>query len=130
MSRGTPVNYSYPKPQKWVDCLLSKRNASYWVQQLCHYHIWEFMAALSMTVWQTSSPIHTHREEWVTQTLTLVLTTLVTPASASSFSLKYRKIPKISRSMYKPPKPVTQKPSVNRPSKYKRPRGLYLENYP
>ena len=36
----------------------------------------------------------------------------------------YRKIPKISPSMYKPPKPVTQKPSVKSP-----PRGSYLENY-
>ena len=31
--------------------------------------------------------------------------------------------------MYKPPKPVTQKnPLLNRPSKYKPPGGLYLEN--
>ena len=36
----------------------------------------------------------------------------------------YRKIPKISPSTYKPPKPVTQKPSVKSP-----PRGSYLENY-
>jgi len=32
--------------------------------------------------------------------------------------------------MYKPPKPVTQKnPPLNRPSKYKPPGGLFLENY-
>ena len=45
----------------------------------------------------------------------------------------YRKIPKISPSKYKPPKPVTQKtPPLNCPSKYKPPPGggLYLENCP
>ena len=35
---------------------------------------------------------------------------------------KYRKIPKISPSKYEPPKLT-----LNRPSKYKTPRGLYLE---
>ena len=44
----------------------------------------------------------------------------------------YRKIPEISPSKYKPPKPVTQKnPPLNRPSKYSPPPppggGLYLE---
>ena len=43
----------------------------------------------------------------------------------------YRKIPKISPSKYKLPKPVTQKnPPLNRSSKYKPPRGLHLENCP
>ena len=42
----------------------------------------------------------------------------------------YRKISKISPSKYKPPKPVTQKPSVKSPLKYKPPGGLYLENCP
>ena len=46
--------------------------------------------------------------------------------------LNYRKIPKISPSMYKPPELTTQKPLLNRPSKYKHPPppgggGLYLE---
>ena len=42
--------------------------------------------------------------------------------------LKYRKIAKISPSMYKPSKIVTQKnPPLNRLSKYKPPGGLYLE---
>ena len=40
----------------------------------------------------------------------------------------------MSPSKYKPPKPVTQKaaqkPPLNRPSKYKLPGGLYLENCP
>ena len=47
---------------------------------------------------------------------------------------KYRKIPKISSSMYKPPKPVTQKtlrsiapPNISPPPT---PGGLYLENCP
>ena len=44
------------------------------------------------------------------------------------FLLIYRKIPKISPSMYKPPKLITQKnPPLNRPSEYKPPRGMYLE---
>ena len=44
-------------------------------------------------------------------------------------SWKYRKIPKISPSMDKPPKIVTQKPLCQiRPSEYKPPGGgLYLE---
>ena len=33
----------------------------------------------------------------------------------------YRKIPKISPSNYKPPKPVKKNPPLNRPSKYKPP---------
>ena len=47
----------------------------------------------------------------------------------------YRKIPKISPSMYKPLQiwdPQTGNalnPPLNRPSKYRPPRGLYLENY-
>ena len=41
---------------------------------------------------------------------------------------RYRKIPKISPSKYKPPKLVTQKnPPLNCLSKYKPPGGLYLE---
>ena len=41
---------------------------------------------------------------------------------------QYRKIPKISPSMYKPLKIITQKnPPLNRPSEYKPPGGLYLE---
>ena len=49
---------------------------------------------------------------------------------------KCRKIPKISPSMYKPlqilaPQTRNEKnPPFNRPSKYKPPGGLYLENYP
>ena len=50
------------------------------------------------------------------------------PASAALLRIRanhfrsYRKIPKISPSKYKPPKPVTQKnPPLNRPSKYKPP---------
>ena len=48
----------------------------------------------------------------------------------------YRKISKISPSMYKPIQmSVSQtgnakNPPLNRPSKYKPPRGLYLENFP
>ena len=48
----------------------------------------------------------------------------------------YRKIPKISPSMYKPlqilaPQTGNAKdPPLNRPSKYKLPRGLYLKNCP
>ena len=39
----------------------------------------------------------------------------------------YRKLPKISPSVYKPPKLVTQKTSVNRPSKYiYKPPGAFL----
>ena len=51
-------------------------------------------------------------------------------------SLAYRTIPKISLSMYKPLQiyvPQTgnaKNPPLNRSSKYKAPRGLYLENYP
>ena len=51
-------------------------------------------------------------------------------------ALKYRKIPKISLSMYKPlqikdPQTSNAKnPLLNHPSKYKPPRGLYLENCP
>ena len=45
--------------------------------------------------------------------------------------MKYRKIPKISPSMYKPPQTGNAKnPPLNRPSKYKPPGGLYLENCP
>ena len=41
---------------------------------------------------------------------------------------RYRKIPKICPSKYKPPKLVTQKNTpLNRPSEYKPPGGLYLE---
>ena len=41
---------------------------------------------------------------------------------------RYRKIPKISPSEYKPPKFITPKnPPLNRPSKYKPPGVLYLE---
>ena len=41
---------------------------------------------------------------------------------------KYRKIPKISHSKYKPPKTRNPKnPPLNRPSEYKPPGGLYLE---
>ena len=41
---------------------------------------------------------------------------------------KYRKIPKISPSICKPPKLVNAKNHpLNRPSKYKLPRGLYLK---
>ena len=49
---------------------------------------------------------------------------------------QYRKIPKISPSMYKPLQiyvPQTgnaKNPLLNRPSKYKLPGGLYLENFP
>ena len=49
---------------------------------------------------------------------------------------RYRKIPKISPSMYKLPQiqdPQTgnaKNPSLNHPSKYKPPEGLYLENCP
>ena len=49
-------------------------------------------------------------------------------------SLAYRKIPKISPSMYKPLQiqaPQTgnaKNPPLNHPSKYKPPKGLYLEN--
>ena len=43
----------------------------------------------------------------------------------------YRKIPKISLSKYKPPKTGNLKnPQLNRPSKYKPPGGLKLENCP
>ena len=48
----------------------------------------------------------------------------------------YRKIPKISPSMYKPLQikaPQTgnaKNPPLNHPSKYKPPGGLYLENCP
>ena len=48
----------------------------------------------------------------------------------------YRKIPKISSSMYKPLQiyaPQTgnaKNPPLSRPSKYKTPRGFYLENCP
>ena len=42
--------------------------------------------------------------------------------------ITYRKIPKISPSMYKPSKLVTQKNRpLNRHSKYKPPGGLYVE---
>ena len=42
--------------------------------------------------------------------------------------IKYRKIPKISPSKYKPPQTRNAKnPPLNRPSKYKPPGGLYLE---
>ena len=50
--------------------------------------------------------------------------------------LAYRKIPKISPSMYKPlqisaPQPSNAKnPPLNRPAKYKPPGGLYLDNCP
>ena len=47
----------------------------------------------------------------------------------------YRKIPKISPSMYKPLQIAPQtgnakNPPLNRPSKYKPPGGFYLENCP
>ena len=43
----------------------------------------------------------------------------------------YRKIPKISPSMYKPPQTGNAKePPIKRPSKYKPPGGLYLEKCP
>ena len=45
--------------------------------------------------------------------------------------MKYRKIPKISPSKYKPPKRVTQKnPRYITPPNISPPGGLYLENYP
>ena len=44
----------------------------------------------------------------------------------SSQWLDYRKIPCISSSKCKPPKPAT----LNHPSKYKAPGDLYLENCP
>ena len=44
--------------------------------------------------------------------------------------VKYRKILKISPSKFKPPKLVTQKPSVKSPLQILAPRGLYLENCP
>ena len=44
-----------------------------------------------------------------------------------TFILEYRKIPKISPSMYKPHTRNAKNPSLNRPSKYKPPGGLYLE---
>ena len=44
----------------------------------------------------------------------------------STITAEYRKIPKISPSMYKPPKTATQK-TLNPPSKYKPPRGLSFE---
>ena len=47
--------------------------------------------------------------------------------------VNYHKILKISPpkiNIYKPPKPVTQNPLLNRPSKYKPPVGMYLENCP
>ena len=44
---------------------------------------------------------------------------------------KYSKIPKISPSKNKPPQTGNAKnPPLNRPSKYKPPKGLYLENCP
>ena len=44
---------------------------------------------------------------------------------------KYRKIPKISPSKYKPPQTSDAKnPPLNGPPKYKPPGGLYLENCP
>ena len=46
------------------------------------------------------------------------------------WKLKYRKIPKISPSKYKPLKLVTQQTLLNRPSKYKPPGGLVLGNCP
>ena len=56
--------------------------------------------------------------------------------SGESSWIRYRKIPKISPSMYKPlqiqaPQAGNAKnPPLNRPSKYKPPGGLYLENCP
>ena len=45
--------------------------------------------------------------------------------------MKYRKIPKISPSKYKPPQTGKAKnPPLNRSSKYKPNGGLYLENCP
>ena len=45
--------------------------------------------------------------------------------------MKYRKIPKISPSKYRPPQSGNVKnPPLNRPSKYKPPVSLYLENCP
>ena len=45
--------------------------------------------------------------------------------------IKYRKIPKILPTMYKPPLNGNAKdPPLNRSSKYKPPGGLYLENCP
>ena len=48
--------------------------------------------------------------------------------------MEYRKIPKISPSMYNPPPPHplaltrnAENPPLNRPSEYKLPGGLYLE---
>ena len=45
--------------------------------------------------------------------------------------MEYRKIPKISPSMYNPPPPAltrnAENPPLNRPSEYKPPGGLYLE---
>ena len=42
--------------------------------------------------------------------------------------VKYRKIPKISPSKFKPPKLVTQKPSIKSPLQILAPWGFYLEN--
>ena len=43
--------------------------------------------------------------------------------------VQYRKIPKISPSMFKPPQTRNAKnPPLNRPSKYKPPGGLYMES--
>ena len=56
--------------------------------------------------------------------------------SICDIELQYRKILKISPSMYKPLQiqaPQTRNaknPPLNRPSKYKPPGGLYLENCP
>ena len=44
-----------------------------------------------------------------------------------TFIREYRKIPKISPSMHKPHTRNAKNPSLNRPSKYKPPGGLYLE---
>ena len=59
------------------------------------------------------------------------------PANFTVIYLIYRKILKISPSMYKPSKYKTppqtgdiKNPPLNRSSKYKPPGGLYLENFP
>ena len=44
--------------------------------------------------------------------------------------VKYRKIPKISPSKFKPPKLVTQKPSVKSPLQILAPQGLVLGKLP
>ena len=53
-----------------------------------------------------------------------------TRAECERWKIKYRKIPKISPSMYEPQTGNVKNPPLNRPSKYKCPGGLYLENCP